>query len=314
MADKARKLLLEDPALKNLRPQLEFVSRNWRDLTPALTSLSCESVGGKKEETYDVSLAMCLMHLSFYIWDDMLDNARCKSFKPTFFGKFGASNALVVGGLASAKAFLILNDVNLKSETSQTVTKLIWNLWTKMAKGETVTKGSRTLTSKFWKIKMEAADTETCFRLGAIVGNGSKNEIDHLAKCGHYLGVVSSLWNDFWVSINLTLELSEKIRSGRLPCTLLWSCSKSKPLRTKIENLANNEAIEQTCLKEIVQEILATGALEYVTRRITSYSEKAKKELLCLKRNNAVQTLESFVGFQPRLFIDSVSMVQASRT
>ena len=48
IADKARTILLEDPALKDLRPPLEFISKNWRDLlTPALMSLSCEAVGGQ---------------------------------------------------------------------------------------------------------------------------------------------------------------------------------------------------------------------------------------------------------------------------
>jgi len=316
VADKARIILLEDRALKNLRQPLEFISRNWRDLTPALMSLSCEAVEGRPDETHEVALALSLINLSFYIWDDIVDRATFKSFKPTLFGKFGGGTALIVGGLASAKAFSILNELDMEKEKRQAITELIWNLCANMARAETVTFRLRNQeiflhTKKIWKIKMEAADTETCLRIGAIVGNGSESEIDHLGKYGFYFGVILALWNDFRVSVNLTLELAEKIRSGKLPYSLLWACGRSEKLRRKIENLADKNAIEQTHIKEIVEEILETKAFGNTVRNIRRYTKQAKDELIYLKKNNATQTLKSLVGFQPRLFMESLSIFQA---
>ncbi len=312
VADEARKILLEDPALKDLWQPLEFVSKNWRDLTPALTSLSCEAVGGRPDETHDVALAMCLLHLSFYVWDDMLDNAQSKAFKPTLFGKFGGDTVLVIGGLASAKAFLILNDMNMDKGKRQRVNKLIWDLLTKMAKAEIATsKGGFTKKyshiEKKWKIKTEAVATETCLRIGAIVGNGSEDEIDHLAKYGFYLGVILALWNDFRVSVNLTLELAEKVRTGKLPYILSWACSRSGKLRRKIKELTETNEIKQVLIKEVVEEVLATKALDNTLRNIKRYTKNAKDELGYLKKNNATQTLETLMGFQPRLFMESLS-------
>jgi geranylgeranyl pyrophosphate synthase len=316
IADKARTILLEDPALKDLRQPLEFVLKNWRDLTPALMSLSCQAVGGRPHETDDVALAMCLMHLSFYVWDDIIDNAQSRSFKPTLFGKFGEATSLIIGGLASAKAFSILNKMDLETGKRQIISELSWNLWTSMAHAETVALRSRTQKTfssrkKFWKIKSQASDLETCLRMGATVGNGSESEIDHLGKYGFYLGVILALRNDFFVSVNLTLELAEKIRSGRLPYSLLWACDRSEKLRRKIENLAYEKTIEQTQLKEIVQGTLATKALDYTARNITKYTKKAKDEVIYLKKNSASQTLKSIIDFQPRLFMESLSMFQA---
>src|SRR4030067_2145343 len=174
VADRARTILLEDPALKDLRPPLEFISKNWRDpLTPSLMAISCEAVGGRSDATYEAALAMSLMNLSFYIWDDIIDKAPFKLFKPTLLGKFGEGTALMIGGLASAKAFSILNQLNVDKVKRQTVTKIFWNLCTKMAKAETVdlrlrNQGNFSPRKKFWKIKTEAAaDLETCLRIGA---------------------------------------------------------------------------------------------------------------------------------------------------
>ncbi len=314
IADKARKILLEDHALKDLLQPLEFISKNWRDLTPALTNLSCEVVGGRPDETHEVSLAMCLMHLSFYIWDDIIDNVRSKAFKPTLFGKFGGDTSLIIGGLASAKAFLVLNEINMEKAKRQTISELVWRLWTQMTRVEIITselisKKKFSYKKKMWKIKMEAVDTETCLRIGAIIGNGSEDEIYRLGKYGFYIGVILALWNDFRVSVNFTLELAERIRSGRLPYSLLWACSRSEKLRRKTEKLTDTKRIEETQIKEIVQAMLDIKTLDHVAKKITRYAKKAKWELSNLNKSNATHTMKSFADLQPRLFRESFSIL-----
>ena len=318
IADKARIILLEDPALKDLRPPLEFISKNWRDLTPALMRLSCEAVEGRPDETNDAAVATCLMNLSFYIWDDIIDNARFRSFKPTLFGKFGEGTALIIGGLASAKAFSILNEMPMDKEKRQIISKLVWDLWTKIAQGETValrlrSKENSSLRKKFWKIKTEAADLETCLKIGAIIGGGSESEINHLGKYGLYLGTILELSKDFRISINLTAELAEKIRNETLPYSILWASQRSKSIREKLD-LAIKNPIEQTCIKKIVQDMLATKALDHIARNIKRCTKKARDELISMKINNATRTLQSFIDAQPRLFIESLSMFQAQES
>jgi len=316
VADRARTILLEDASLKDLRLPLEFVSKNWRDpLTPSLMGLSCQAVGGRSDVTYEAALAMSLMHLSFYVWDDMIDKARFKLFKPTLFGKFGEGTALIIGGLASAKAFSILNQMPVDKMKRQTVTRLIWDLWTKMAKAETVnlrlrSQGKLTPRKKFWVIKMEAVDLETCLRIGAVLGNGSEEEVKHLGRYGLYLGIVLELWKDFHVSINLTLELAEKIRSGALPYSLRWARKRSEKIRKKLEDLANRNTIGPSDIKEIVEDTLETKALNNTMKTIRKFTKKAKEELFELTKNDATRTLKFFVEAQPQLFVESLSTLQ----
>ena len=317
VADRARRILLEDAALKDLRPPLEFVSKNWRDpLTPSLIALSCEAVGGRSDVTYEAALAMSLMTLSFNIWDDIVDKAVSKVFKPTLFGKFGEGTALMIVGLASAKGFSILNQMDLDKLKRQTLTKLLWDLWAKLVKAETVnlrlrSQGNVSPRKKFWVIKMEAADLETCLRIGAVLGNGSENEVEHLGRYGQYLGIILDLWKDFHASINLTLELAEKIRSGALPYSLLWARKRSEKIRKKLENLANKNTIEPSDIKEIVENTLETKALNNTMKIIRKFTKKAKEELFELKKGNtATRTLKFFVEAQPQLFMESLSTLQ----
>lgn len=316
IAARSRTILLEDSALKDLRAPLEFIAKNWRDpLTPALMRLSCEAVGGQAEETFEVALAMSLMNLSFRIWDDIIDRAPFKLFKPTLFGKFGEGSALIIGGLASAKAFSILNEIDIDKPKRKTITRLFWNLWTKMAKAETVSlklrrKMNYSSKEKLWKIKTEAAAAlETCMRIGANIGGGSESEIHHLGQCGLNLGIAQELWKDFYVSTNLTLELDAKIRNGTLPYFLLWAKERSEKIQSKLGTLSNENAIDPLYIQEIVKDIIEVKTLDHAINTIRKHSKKAKEELCELEKNVATDVLSRFVEMQPQLFIESLSMV-----
>ena len=288
IADLASKILLEDPALKDLRSPLEFISKNWREpLTPSMMRLACEAVGGQPEVTHEASLAMSLMHLSYYIWDDMIDKTRFKLFKQTLFGKFGEGIALIIGGLASAKAFSILNQMRVNSNHHKTVTMLIWDLCSKMAKAETINLRLRSKEyissrKRFSVIKMEATDLETCLKIGAILGTGSEEEVEHLGKYGLCLGIILELWKDFHVSVNWTLELGEKIRNGALPYTLRWASERAEKLRKKLKDLANSDSIEPSDIKEVVEYTLATRVLNKTLKTMEKFTDKALKNFSVL--------------------------------
>ena len=315
IADKASNILLEDPTLKDLRHPLEFISKTWRDpLTPAMMSLACEAVGGSSEEAHETSLAMSLIHLCLYVWDDIVDNAKFKSFKPTLFGKFGEGPALIIGGLASAKAFLILNRMNVDVVKRQEINKLVWELLTKMAQAEVVNlrlrkSGNVSYRKKFEIIKMEASDLEICTKIGAILGNGSNVEIKHLANYGLFLGIIFGLWKSFHVTTNLTMELAEKLKSGAYPFLLLWAKERSDKLRKKLE-LTHDKSISPSKIGAIVEDVLETNVLEYTKQKIREFTTEARVELTHLNDNEATRKLIFFVEVQPQLFIESLPLIQ----
>lgn len=311
IANKARKILLDDPELRDLKRPLEFLSKIWRDpLTPALMGLSCEAVGGQAKKTSEVALAMSLINLSFRIWDDIIDKTQLRSFKPTLYGKFGEGITLIIGGLTSARAFSILSQMNVKKEKRQFIISLLWKFLGKMARAENANMQLRSQRNpssreKFRKIKLEATDLETCLKIGATLGNGSENDIYHLGRYGLYLGIILELWKDFHVSLNLTVELAEKIRSNALPFTLIWAKERSPKIQRML-GLTMPEKNEQTYLKEIVEGILETGALDNTVKTMQTFAEKGKEELRKVERNSPTQTLQVLIGTQPQLFIESI--------
>jgi geranylgeranyl pyrophosphate synthase len=312
IANKTINILLQDPTLKELKPELEFISKNWRDpLRPAMIKLACEAVDGKSQGTEEVGMAMSLMNLSFYLWDDMVDKAPCRLFNPTLFGRFGEGPALVMGGIVSAKAFTILNKANFEKAKRREIGALFWNMWAKMAKTEAVNfktrKNQYLAKDKLLKIKAEAeADLENCLKMGAVIGNGSKNEIKSLGKYGLYIGIILELQHDFQVSVNLTLELADKIRMGTLPYTLLRAKENSVELREILKAIAHKKIIGPGEIEKVVQGVLAAKMLDNIEETIEKLSKKAVEELIVTKKKNATKALHSFVEAQHQLFKESI--------
>lgn len=307
-ATQAPNLLLKDPTLKELKPGLEFISKNWRDpLRPALIKLACESVGGKPEETDEVAVAMSLMNLSFYLWDDLLDQAPIRLFRPTFFGKFGKAQTLILGGLVSAKAFTILNQTLLDQAKKGAISRLFWNMWTKMAETETLNlrhrNGEYSAKDKLFKIETEAAaNLQACLKIGALMGNGSEEEILHLGKYGFYLGVILELQIDVQVSLNLTLELIDKIRSGGYPYTLLWAKEHNLDLQRELQDSLKLKTIGPATTEKIVVGVLESKVLDEIEKKIQTLTKKGTKELQTIKKNSAITALRIIVEAQPQLF------------
>jgi geranylgeranyl pyrophosphate synthase len=311
-AAEARAALLKDPALKGLEEPLTWLSTNWRDpLTPGIVQLSCEAVGGSSEKAASVALAICLMHQSFYIWDDIIDNSMLKMFKPTLFGKFGGNTSLIIGGLSAAKAFSVLNQIDIDKEKMAEINGLCWKLWANMAQTESVTlerisKGTFSCEDKFLKIEAEASDLEICAQIGAVLGDGSPEKIRHLAKYGFCLGVILELWKDLHVAANLTLGLAEKLKSGVLPYATLWASQHSEKLRLRLENAKKTGNHDAPTVTEVVEDTLATGVLDNVVAQIEKNAVVARKKIACLAENRATRILKSFVDNQPNLFLESL--------
>jgi geranylgeranyl pyrophosphate synthase len=298
--------LLDDPALVSIREPLQFLSDNWSDpLRPALTALGCEAVGGKSEDTEQTAIALCLINLSFYLWDDLIDDAKKRVFKQTFYGKYGADATLLMSEIASSKGFVSLNKQVVKESKRSQIFAELWKLSAGILTTEIISTQERKRlyhsSQKLWKITKEnQSNLATCLRVGGIIGNGSKQEIRCLGNYGKALGIIIDLRNDLRVTANLTLELAQKIRTGALPYSLLWAKEHSETTASLLMNAKQNNELFPEQIENIVKSTLETGILERIDRITDKLVKKAVAELEGFQQNDATVMLVSFVKAQPQ--------------
>lgn len=314
IADKARSVLQEDPPL-GLEDPSQYVSRYWRDpLTPALLVLSSEAIEGRRLN-YDVvdqaALGMTVLSLGLNLWDDIVDTTMQRGLVPTVLGKYGQGITLILGGLATAKAFSILNRMKVSQIDEKRIDANIWNYCKRLAEAETLNLSLRNQSdvlpdAKLRVIEMQSINLETASKIGALIGNGSEEEIECLGKYGQDLSIILELMKDVEVTLNFTLDLVHKVRSRAMTYTLSYAKSCSERVRKSL--VALKDVDDAQAIRELVTDILETGAVEHTYSIIVEKTKKAKENVMKLPENESIRSLAFLADAQPNILSKRIGL------
>lgn len=286
---KAKKVILQDIDSEDLRSPLQYLAENWNDLLrPALISLSCEAVGGKPESTTSAACAMTLICSSMNIYDHIMDRTKFKAFVPTLPGKFGDGVALIIAGLIVARAFKVLYEdaeKEIPPSKQSDVNMLFQDFLLEMSEAEMANlrkrhQGIVDIEGAFKVLQKQAADIEACMKIGATIGCGSKHVVENLGRYGLNLGTIIMLREDLRSSLNLTVELADKMRDHSLPYTLVWSVNKSDEARSLLSDMAVKKRISPADMKKVVEIILKTGVVDHIKKMTKQKNGEAKNALM----------------------------------
>jgi geranylgeranyl diphosphate synthase type I len=197
----ARKTVIEEEIeSKEVQDALHyFMNKYWHDVTrPALLSLVCEAVGGDPKTTTPIGVSMTLISGGIDIHDDIVDQSKTKGPMPTVYGKFGQNISLLVGDALMFKGFTALYGAIRKGVPAQQIAEIsdiIKKTFFELGDSEALELKFRNRTDltpeEYMRVvRKKAADVEAYTRISAIVGGGSKEEIDALGEYGRLLGML----------------------------------------------------------------------------------------------------------------------------
>ncbi len=301
----ANKLLSEIKPQNNTAIIFDYISKTWLDqLTPAMMTLSCKAVGGQTKKTRQYAIALSLLNLSFKTWDDVIDKTSFRSLRTTTVGKFGEKNSIIIGGLLLSKAFLVLNQTEPEIERKAEILKVLWKYITSMAEAEISDNEIKPelylAKNKLKKIKTEAIALETCLQIGSIIGNGSKKEILALRNYGKTLEILIELRKDLLVSLNLTIELEQKIKNKKLPYFVLKTKEKNRETRRILEKLTNADTVDAQSLGIIVNNVLRENQ-QSIEKTVYSLTRNGLSSLEDLKPSIEKEKMKEILDIQTRL-------------
>ena len=296
--DQVTTLKVRHPKLLSI---LEDVKTYWKDtrtrllFRPALTSFSCEAVGGKPESAEDAGLIFILAASGIGIHDDILDKSRCKHLRKTILGIHGEDSALLVGDLLLIKAWTMFHEMISNADKALRIAdimKVYGNLSIEICEAEFMeTMCRRNLETDLdhyanvlW---MAMAEIEACTRIGAMIGNGNSDEIEALAKFGRRLGLISRLADEIEDCLNLKGDLPHRIEYESVPFPLLYAAKRSREKYLEIKKIINKTQITSSDAKALVKSCFDTEAFDYVHSIARKNEAKAASELLMLKPSNA---------------------------
>lgn len=233
-----------------------FVIEGWKNPTrPSLLSIACESVGGDPAVTTPIAVAINLIVAGIRIHDDIIDHSEKKGDTLTVFGKFGKDIALLVGDALLFKGFNHINS-SIEKEVPVEQIAIIDNIIkrTFFELGDAVAlelqiRGRMDITPEdyFSILRKKAADFEACTRIGALVGKGSKGEIENLGEYGRLLGMLALLRDDM-IDMLDPQEIVHNLKKEHMPLVVLYALQNRK-MHSSISDILKKKVNERDAKK-----------------------------------------------------------------
>jgi len=295
----ARKTVLEEKIeSKEVQDALKyFITEYWHDVTrPALLSLVCEAVGGDPNITTPLAISISLISGAIDIHDDIIDQSENKGDQSTVFGKFGKDIALLVGDALLFKGFTVLYTAVEKGVPAEQITvisdiikRTFFELGDAIAL-ELQFRGRLDVTPEDYLcvVRKKAADVEACTRISAIVGGGTKEEIEALGEFGRFLGMLLILRDDM-VDMFDPEETIHRIKKEHLSLVILYALQNPE-MKSSVSDLINKTTTEKD-VEKLSAIVDKAGGFVLMNKYMKQLAEDAYNKIELAKFNKKVLTL-----------------------
>ena len=193
--DKELSLYSESEFIEPLKYSLEGGKR----IRPIILTLSAESIGKIDDNTFAASCAVALLHMESIIHDDIIDNETMRRQKDPFHIKYGYNTSVLTGDFVLGLILAISSRLN-----NPRITKDLGSTAMLMSEGEMIETRLETGEDVTFDdyLKVIEYKTATAFevaaRAGAIIANGTEEQIGALSEYGINLGIAYQIRDDLF--------------------------------------------------------------------------------------------------------------------
>jgi octaprenyl-diphosphate synthase len=252
--DRELSLYSESEFIEPLKYSLDGGKR----IRPIILVLAAESVGKIDDNTLSAACAVEFLHMESIIHDDIIDNETMRRQKDPFHIKFGYNTSVLTGDFVLGLILAISSRLDNARITKDLATTAML-----MSEGEMIEsrlESSEDVTFDDY-LKVIEYKTATAFevaaRIGAIIANGTEEEIEALTEYGKNIGI----------SYQIRDDLLDWKNEDKLFNLLIKKSSDPRDVFNKMEEL------------------------------LKVYSDKARASLRKILDNNAKLNLENLIKF-----------------
>jgi len=288
-------------ALKNRKPASLYepgsyiLNSGGKRLRPLLVLLSAKAVGGKFQNAYNAAAAVEMLHNFTLVHDDIMDNADKRRGRLTLHKKYDHNTAILAGdSLLSIAYEFLLKDCN--GNAKEVISSFTHGL-IEVCEGQSLDtdfelRKNVSLLEYIVMIKKKtAAMAEMCCKIGALLGGGTKSQVNAMGKYGLNIGIAFQIQDDL-----LDISADEKefgktiggdLVEGKKTFLFLEALEKSDGEdRNKLLKVIERKGIRrnQVLTYKMIYEKL--GVLDDARREIRSYTQKALRSINSLSEEN----------------------------
>ncbi|HVK55508.1 MAG TPA: octaprenyl diphosphate synthase [Burkholderiales bacterium] len=273
-----RERLHSDVAL--IRQVSEYIiNSGGKRLRPMLVLLSAGLFGHQGGQRHELAAVVELIHTATLLHDDVVDESELRRGKKTANAMFGNAASVLVGDFLYSRSFQMMVDVGLMRvmEVLSEATNII-------AEGEVlqllnVHDADITEERYLQVIRYKTAKLfEAATRLGAILGDASRDDEEAMASYGMHLGTAFQLIDDVLDYSGDHEEtgknVGDDLAEGKPTLPLIYAIQHGSVAQaTTIRRAITDDGLIE--LNEVVAAIKETGALRYAQQRAQQESDIA---------------------------------------
>jgi geranylgeranyl diphosphate synthase type I len=276
-----------------------LTSAGGKRIRPLLCLLACESVGGDIKDALNTAVSIELIHTFTLIHDDIMDGDGLRRGIPSVHKTYGEPTAILAGDLLFSKVFELSDPKAIKTLAEASA---------EICEGQEMDmsfEGRVHVTEREYLEmirKKTAVLLQAATKIGALLGGGSKEQVDNLAGYGLNVGMAFQIHDDF-----LDI-LADEEKLGKPVGSDIVGGKKSLIAIKAIENLEGEErnslleilTKKENTLDEInlaVKLFEDSGAIKYCKTRAVQFIETAKKSLSELPETKAKKDLRGIADF-----------------
>ncbi len=271
-----------------------LIKAGGKRLRPFLVLKSCEIVGGNILDAVPVAAAIELLHTFTLIHDDIMDKDLKRRGMRTVHGIWGVPTAIIAGDLLFAKVYdTILYQMDLKHVPLQRVFRVL-DVITKtnvdICEGQVLDmlfeKSKSDTENDYYDMigKKTAALLGASAESGAILGEGSEDNILRLKRFAYYGGIAFQIVDDV---LGLTADekvlgkpIGSDLREGKRTLVIIHALKHAdRHQEKKILSVLGNKKISAEETRNVVDLLNLLGSIKYATDNVQRYLDMSNSQL-----------------------------------
>ncbi|MFH1722589.1 MAG: polyprenyl synthetase family protein [Candidatus Altiarchaeota archaeon] len=303
-------LEVADPEIRKML--LHTFEAGGKRVRPALVLLSAECVGCDSNKLLSAAAAVELLHTFTLVHDDIMDKDLGRRGRPTVHALWGEEIGIVVGDTLYSASFQALVDSRkavgdctpvldalevLTSANSELQEGQIHDVFFEDRVDVNVDE-YLDMVKKKTGVLMEAST-----KIGAILGGGTKEQVEALGDYGRNVGIAFQIQDDILDMVadqeKLGKRVGSDLREGKRSIIILHALANaSDQQKEKIHSVLGlgDDATEEQ-VHEVVKLFKEINSIEYARDLAKDLGEKAKKSLGPIEDGQAKEALCSLADF-----------------
>jgi octaprenyl-diphosphate synthase len=279
-----------------------IIKRKGKQLRPIFVFLSAKICGQTNESTYRAASLIELLHTATLVHDDIVDDSQERRGYFSLNALWKNKIAVLVGDFLLSKG-LIFSMQNKDYHLLEIVTNAV----REMSEGELLQiEKARKLDIEesiyFEIIRQKTASLiASCCACGAASTDADGETIEKMRKLGELTGIAFQIRDDLFdyeLEGDIGKPTGIDIKEKKLTLPLIHALHKANTSdRNKIINIIKNHNENREKVAEVIDYVVKSGGIEYATKRMHEYKEKALALLKTLPENESRDSLEELITY-----------------